>query len=251
MRTGKGRVAATIALGLIGVAILAGLGAWQVQRLAWKEALLADLGARLSADPIALPAIFDQEAHEFRRVALTGRFTGAEGAHGFRDVAYLMTKRPWGAGYRVIQPFETTDGRIFLVERGYVPIDEKNAGSAAARPTLAPEGEIAITGALRWPDDADSFKDLADAPSDNVWLTREIPSIAPLFDAEPVLIVADIPTSPPGAEFPIPLPVTVNLPNDHLQYAITWFSMAAIWAGFAVVLARRAKKHQNDPSITG
>lgn len=242
MQARKGRVAATIALGLFGVAVLGGLGVWQVQRLAWKEALLEELGARLAAEPIALPSEFEQEAHEFRRVVLSGRFTGAEGAHGFQDVSYLMTKRPWGAGYRVIQPFETNEGRILLVERGYVPIDQKNDGGAASRPTAAPEDALEITGALRWPDDADSFKDLADAPPDNVWLTREIPSIAPLFDAEPVLIVAETPTRAPDAEFPIPLPVSVDLPNDHLQYAITWFSMAAIWVGFAIVLARRAAR---------
>jgi len=235
-------VAATIALGLIGVAILCGLGVWQVQRLAWKEALIADLGARLAGDPIALPERFDQEAQEFRRVRLTGRFTGEAGAHGFRDVAYLTTVRPWGAGYRVIQPFETTEGRIFLVDRGFVPVEAKNEGGAAARPTPYPEGELTIDGALRWPDDADGFNDLSAPPSDNVWLTREVPRIAPLFVAEPALVVAETPTAPPGAEFPVPLPVTVDLPNDHLQYAVTWFSMAAIWAGIAVVLVSRARR---------
>ena len=63
---------------------------------------------------------------------------------------------------------------------------------------------------------------------------------------QPVLLVAKTPTAPPGAEFPIPLPVEIDLPNDHLQYAITWFSMAAIWAGFAVVLVRRA--HRRAPA---
>jgi len=242
MSTGKGRVAATIALGLFGVAILGGLGTWQVQRLAWKEALIAELDARLTGDPIALPRTFEREAHEFRRIRLTGHFTGETGAHGFQDVAYLMTKRPWGAGYRVIQPFETTDGRVLLVERGYVPLDEKNEGGAAARSTPAPDGELDFTGALRWPDDADGFNDLSAPPADNVWLTREVPRIAPLFGAEPVLVVADVSTAPEGADFPIPLPVTVDLPNDHLQYAVTWFSMAAIWAGFAVVLVRRARR---------
>ncbi len=242
----KGRVAATIALGLIGSAVLCGLGLWQVQRLAWKEALIAELGARLTAAPTALPATLDQEAHEFRRVEITGRFSRAEGAHGFADIAYLMTKRPWGAGYRVIQPFETTGGRVVLVDRGYVPVAQKNDGGRAAIPTPPPDGEITLAGALRWPDDADGFNDLSKPPADNVWLTREVPRTAPLFDAEPVLVVAETSTAPDGAEFPIPLPVAVNLPNDHLQYAITWFTMAAIWVGFAIALVRRARRRSAE-----
>lgn len=242
MGKGKGRVAATIALGLIGVSILCGLGLWQVQRLAWKEALIAELEARLTAPPIALPSALAPETHEFRRIEVSGRFTAAAGAHGFSDIAYLVTKRPWGAGYRVIQPFETIEGRVLLVDRGYAPIAEKNERGRAARPTPSPEGEITLTGALRWPDDSDAFNDLSKPPANNVWQTREIGRTAPLFGAEPVLLVAETPTAPPGAEFPIPLPVTIDLPNDHLQYAITWFSMAAIWTGFAIALVRRARR---------
>ena len=73
MGKGKGRVAATIALGLVGVSILAGLGLWQIQRLAWKEALIAELEARLTAPPIALPDALDPETHEFRLVEIRNK----------------------------------------------------------------------------------------------------------------------------------------------------------------------------------
>jgi surfeit locus 1 family protein len=236
------RVVAAAVFTLAGVAILLSLMVWQIQRLAWKEGLIATLEERLSAPPMALPAVFAPETQEFRRVAVSGRFTGETGTHGFTDVARLTTIRPWGPGYRVIQPFETAEGRRVLVDRGYAPIAEKNVSAAAARPTPAPEGTVDLVAALRWPDDADFFADAEAGPADNVWLTREVETLAPLWGAEPVLLVAE--TSTAVGAWPRPAPVTVDLPNDHLEYAVTWGSLAAIWAGMGGLLtwreARRA-----------
>ncbi|MFN3615879.1 MAG: SURF1 family protein, partial [Rubrimonas sp.] len=184
-----------------------------------------------------LPARPDPAQDEFRRVTVTGRFTGATGTHGFGDAAYLTTIRPWGAGYRVVQPFETLDGRTVLIDRGYVPLDRKNEGGHAARPTPATDGEIAVAGALRWPQDADFFADGAAGPVDNIWLTRSVERLAPLWGAEPVLIVAETSTS--DDDFPVPQPVTVNLPNDHLEYAVTWGGLAAVWIAMSAVLVWR------------
>jgi surfeit locus 1 family protein len=210
---------------------------WQIQRLAWKEGLIALLEARLAETPLAgLPETYAPEM-EFRRVALRGRFTGETGAHGFGDVAKLMTIRPWGAGYRVIQPFETEAGRLVLVDRGFAPVAEKNVDARAARPTPAPEGVIDLVATLRWPDDDDFFADPEAGPADNVWLTREVERIAPLWDAEPVLLVAE--TSTAVGEWPEPLPTSIDLPNDHLEYAITWGSLAAVWAALGAALVRR------------
>lgn len=231
------RALGALAFGAVGVSILLALMTWQLQRLAWKEALIATLEERLAAPPIALPPAPEQQAHEFRRVTLTGRFTGAVGAHGFTDAAYLTTLRPHGAGYRIVQPFRTTDARLVLVDRGYAPVAAKNDGGRAALPLPAPEGETALVGALRWPQDADWFADKGAGPSDNVWLTRSLNSLAPLWGAEPVLVVAETPTAT-GA-WPIPDPVSVNLPNDHLGYAVTWGGLALVWAAMTVALVWR------------
>ena len=231
------RALGALAFGAAGVAILLGLMTWQIQRLAWKQALIATLEERLAAAPIALPAAPDQAAHEFRRVALTGRFTGAVGAHGFADAAYLTTLRPHGAGYRIVQPFETAEGRLILVDRGYAPVAAKNANGRAALPLPAPQGDIALTGALRWPQDADWFSDAGAGPADNVWLTRSLNSLAPLWGAEPVLVVAETATA--AGPWPVPDPVNVNLPNDHLGYAVTWGGLAAVWAAMTAALVWR------------
>ena len=234
------RFLAALAFTLIGGAILLSLMSWQLRRLDWKEALIATLEERLAGAPTALPERPEQEAHEFRRVTVTGRFTGAPGAHGFADAAYLTTLRPDGPGYRVIQPFETEDGRRLLVDRGYVPLALKNEGGRAAVPTPFAEGAMTLTAALRWPQAADYFAGDGAGPADNVWLARDMARLAPLWDAEPVLLVAETPTA--EGRWPRPLPVSVDLPNDHLEYAATWGGLALVWFAMGAMLLRRESR---------
>ena len=228
-----------IATGIAGVCVLLWLCIWQVQRLEWKEDLIATLQTRLATAPMPLPAAFELETHEFSRVEITGRFDGAVGRHGFADAPLLVTLRPHGAGYRVIQPFTLADGRRVMVDRGYIPVAEKNDGGAASRPTAAPDGSITLRGALRWP-----VEEYEDGPAfgarDNVWTARDLPEMAGLFDSEPVLIIAETDTS--VGEWPIPRPLkVVNIKNDHLEYAITWGSLALVWAVMTGWLAFRRR----------
>lgn len=229
----KGRIGIVV-IGCAGVLILIGLCVWQVQRLGWKEGVIATLETRLTAQAGALPETFDPEAQEFSRVTLTGAFDGANGRHGFADAPLLTSRRPDGPGYRIIQPFETTDGRRVMVDRGYIPVVEKNEGGAAARPTPAPAGEITITGALRWPGEGGDGRPFG--ARDNVWTARDLDVMAELFDAEPALIVAE--TSTAVGRWPVPQPIeAVNVPNNHLEYALTWGALAAIWAAMTGWLA--------------
>lgn len=224
--------------GALGVAVLIGLSVWQFQRLEWKEGVIATLEARLAAEPGPLPAAFDPATQEFTRVTVTGAFDGAHGAHGFADAPLLTTLRPYGPGYRVIQPFETTDGRRVMVDRGYLPIVEKNANGAAARPTPAPAGPISVTGALRWPDDGGDGAPYGER--DNVWTARDLARMSELFGAEPALIVAESSTA--VGEWPIPQPIdTLGVPNNHLEYALTWAALAAAWAAMTGLLAWRMR----------
>lgn len=231
------RILAPILLAALALPILVGLGLWQVQRLGWKEGLIDDLRARLAEDPVAVPAVPTKSAHEFLRVQATGRFEGGTGAHGFTDAPLLTSLRPHGPGYRVIQPFTLEGGRRIFVDRGYVPVSAKNAGGVAAAPTPAPDGTIGITGALRFPEER------ADPPfgaRDNVWVARDLERMATLFEAEPILLVAETSTAPGGAIWPMPQPLTVNLRNNHLEYALTWFALAAVWAAMSALWLRKA-----------
>lgn len=221
-RSSRARLAFALAFGLGGVGILCGLGTWQLQRLAWKEGLVAELEGRLSAEPVPLPAAPTEAADEYLRVTVRG-------GYGPGELHVLTSRPPWGPGFRVIAPFETEAGRRILVDRGFIPEDAKSADRAPPR-------DVKLTGALLWPQEVDSFTPEPDIPR-NLWFARDLPPMAKALNAEPILVVAE--TNP--AERPVAWPLTVNLPNDHLEYAITWFSLAVVWAGMTVAFVRRRR----------
>ncbi len=217
------RYLAPILFGLIGVAILVGLGVWQLQRLAWKQGVLADIAARLNDAPVPLPAAPDPAADRYLPVQVTGRFTG-------EDLDVLASRKDNGAGFRVIAAFETAEGRRILIDRGFVTEE------ARGLPRMA-EAETVI-GTLNWPKERDSFTPPPD-PAAGMWFARDVPAMAEALRTEPVLVVARSDTGD-GIE---PIPVgTEGIPNDHLQYAITWFSLAVVWLGMTGLLLWRIRR---------
>ncbi len=215
------RVVAALVFGLAGIAILLALGTWQLRRLEWKESLIAELETRLAADPVPLPAAPTEAQDEYLRVSLAGRFTGEEA-----DV--LSSLAPWGPGFRIVSAFETEDGRRILVDRGFVPEARKN--------DPRPPRDARFTATLLWPNETDGFTPDPDLAK-NFWFARDAARMAEALGTEPLMAVAD--AAPEGDEWPKPQPVTVNLPNDHLEYAITWFSLAVVWAGMTAGLVLR------------
>ncbi len=231
MRSG---VAAAIIFGLVGTAVLIGLGAWQVERLARKEVLIARLEQRLAADPVALPVSPDPARDGFLRVRVTGRIGGGE-------LHVLTSLIPYGPGFRVIVPLTDASGRVVLADLGYVPEAAKDAG-------YRPAGPVEVVGALYWPDEADGFTPAPDREA-NIWFARDLAPMAEALGTEPLLIAAESYGGTPGdslggGDWPRPLRLGVNLTNDHLQYAITWFSLALIWAVMSALLVRRERERQ-------
>lgn len=215
-----------LVLGLGGAAILIGLGIWQLQRLEWKEAIIAEAEGMILAEPLALPTALDPVADRYRAVRVDGAFIGEE-------MHVLTSTREGGPGFRVIASYRTEDRRRILIDRGYVPETAKTA----PRPPRA----VAIEGNLVWPDDVTPSTPPYDAERD-IWYGRNVPEIAKLLQTEPILIVARSDTG----DGVIPQPVTVQgFRNDHLQYAITWFSLAAVWLGMTVYLLWRIRTRTN------
>lgn len=215
------RYIAALIFGLGGIAILLSLGVWQMQRLAWKEAVLAEIDARVDDAPVALPLQPDPEVDRYLAVKAEGIFTGEE-------LQILFSLKGKGPGYRIISVFETEDRRV-LVDRGYIPTDQKEA-ERGFRP-------LTVVGNLYWPDEVDSFTPEPDLKAE-IWFARDIPAMAEALFTEPVLIVARTPTGD-GVD-----PVAVDsstIPNDHLQYAITWFLLAAVWFGMTAFLIWRIR----------
>lgn len=224
MRT---NVVVPLIFGIAGVAVLLALGKWQVERLAWKEAILADIAARISAPPVDLPNAVSEDADRYLPVALTG---------WIGDVALrvLVSQKQVGAGYRLISALDTGARRV-LLDRGFVPVE----GAVPA----PPEGEITVIGNLHWPDERLSATPENDVAG-NMWFARDLAQMAQVLDTEPVLVVARALSVPEEGVTPLPVD-TSAIPNDHLSYAITWFSLAAIWAvmtGIFILRPVRAAK---------
>ncbi|WP_101067422.1 SURF1 family protein [Roseovarius salinarum] len=221
------RVIIPLLFGILGTAVLVALGVWQVQRLAWKEGLLADIEARIAATPVALPAEPDPERHAFLPVEVTGTMEN-------RALRVLVSRKSAGAGYRLVSPFEI-DGRRILLDRGFIRVSKDIPAP--------PDGRVAIIGNLRWPDDRNASTPENDVAG-NTWFARDLGAMAAELGTEPVLVVARETSYSDGPVTPLPVD-TSHIPNDHLGYAITWFGLAAIWVvmtGYFLWRGRRTDK---------
>ena len=203
----------------IAFALLVGLGVWQLQRLQWKLALIDQVQRAMTAAPISLDAALKLGPDaEYRHVAVRGRFDNAK-------EAYIYGIGLQGAPiFHVVVPFTTDDGRVLLVDRGMVPRDLKDP---ALRQRGIVVGETAVTGVWRLAEAPGPFTPLPE-PARRIWFVRDIAAIAKadgISPAAPVLIEADATPNPGG--WPKGGQTVVTFRNEHLQYAITWFLLAA------------------------
>ncbi len=238
----RGIVTAGIATAL-GLALLIGLGTWQLQRKAWKENLIATVNGRITQPPQPLPprgqwpGVREAE-HEYGHVRFTATFLPGE--------AFVYTAgsslRPdvTEQGYWVFAPARLDDGAIVLVNRGFVPTSRKDAGSRAQGTLTAP---IELVGYMRWPEERGLFAPADDVKA-NLFFTRDIAAMAAAhgwrIDA-PFYIDQEAPTPPGG--LPKPAKIEINLPNNHWQYALTWYGLALALIGvYGVWLAGRLRR---------
>lgn len=200
-------------------AFLIGLGVWQLQRLQWKLALIDEVNRNLTAAPLPLDAIvvLGPKA-EYRRVALSGRFDNTK-------EAYVYGIGVEGAPvFHVVVPFATDDGRTLLIDRGVVPRDLRDPST---RPRGIVGGETRIVGVWRAGDSGGAFTPPPDL-ANRVWFARDTTAIAKHLGVRlsaPALIEAD--STPNLGGWPRGGQTVVTFRNEHLQYAITWFLMAA------------------------
>jgi surfeit locus 1 family protein len=230
---------------VIALAALLALGTWQLERKAWKEALIATLTERSAAPPVALPPPsdwprLDRAADDYRRVTFSATFD-----HGKEALIYGAASafRPdvSGAGYWVFTPARLADGAYVMVNRGFVSEARKEQ---ATRATGQIDGPVEITGAMRWPETHHWFSP-TDDPAHNLWYTRDTTAMAAAEGVRPVapFYVEQESPMPPGG-LPQPGKLVVKLPNNHLQYAVTWYGLAlvlvVVFAAYAVKSRREA-----------
>lgn len=211
--------------GILGTAVLLSLGTWQLQRMAWKEGVIAEINARIASDPVALPDPIELERDKYLPVAVSGTITEDE-------IHLLASTRDAGAVYRLVSAFETEGGRRIMIDRGWI----KTADKDAARPAHA----VDVVGNLHWPDERDSFTPANDVDG-NIWFARDVDQMADVLNTEPVLLIVRE-DSDKGA-FATPLPVdTAALPNNHLEYVLTWYGLAIVWVAMTLYYLRRMRK---------
>lgn len=240
----RGLVAPALAA-LVCLAILLGLGVWQLARKAEKEALIARIVERSHVEPPAAPPPFDAwdaRADEFGRVRVRGTFL-----HDRETLVHgLAPGEPGRAlqGFYVLTPLRRDDGTTILINRGFVPTELKDPKDRAAGQVA---GEATVTGMLRASETRGLFVPESD-PKRDAWFTRDIPGIAAargLTRVAPYLIEADATPNPGG--WPRGGQLRVDLPNNHLQYAFTWFGIAACLIGVFSVFAWRRLHDPAEP----
>ncbi|MRX49174.1 SURF1 family protein [Paracoccus sp. S-4012] len=211
-------------LGLAGVAILLSLGFWQLRRLEWKTAMLAEIQQGIEAPPQALPAT-PEPGMKYLPVEIAGHTLGPE-------VLVLGGSRETGGGYLVISAFETDDGRRVMVQRGFIP--------EGARHAERPPVELRIEGNLHWPQETTSSTP-APNRTENIWFARDVPLMAEALGTEPVLVVARRIQGDLQGIDPVPVAIA-GIPNNHLEYAWTWFMLAVVWGGMTAYLISRIRR---------
>jgi surfeit locus 1 family protein len=215
--------------------LLIGLGLWQLQRLEWKQGLIAQIEARAHAKPVTLKeAVTSARTGEdvsYLRVRVEGRFDNAK-------ERYLYALSDGTPGWHVIAPLTTLDGEVVLVDRGFVP-------DAFKEPSFRAQGEIndavTVTGLARTSETQGPF--IPDnEPAENRWFWRDLgamsksmfPAGAP--DIAPFFLEAERSDIPGG--WPLGGQTRLDIPNNHLQYALTWFLLALCLVVIYVIYVR-------------
>lgn len=222
----------------LALAMLLGLGTWQVKRLNWKEDLLSTIAERRVAPPLEIEAVTALVAKgedvDYRAMRAAGRFLHDKERH------FLATFEG-RAGFYVYTPLELADGTYLFVNRGFVPYDAKQASTRA---TGQVDGEQAVAGLARARLAAKPGILVPDNdPAKNVFYWKDLDAMAsttglPVDKVRPFFLDADATPNPGG--LPKGGVTEINLSNNHLQYAITWYGLAAALLVIAVVaLVRR------------
>ncbi|MBC8717918.1 SURF1 family protein [Ochrobactrum sp. Marseille-Q0166] len=226
---------------LVAFIILLGLGTWQVERLHWKEALLASTQQRVHETPLPLAEMekiyHDEGTVEYRPVTVSGTFMH----QGERHFLATYQGQP---GFNVYTPLMLEDGRFILINRGFVPYEKKDQQT---RLDGQLDGPVTINGLARDPLHSKPSYFLPDNDTDkNIFYWKdwsamaESADIPSLDEAVPFFIDAD--NTPNFGGLPIGGITIIDFPNNHLQYAVTWYGLALALLGVVVAWFWRYRK---------
>jgi surfeit locus 1 family protein len=224
---------------VVTLAVLIGLGTWQMQRREWKQGLIERIEQRAHGEPISLSLAKDLWARdkdvEYYRVLLVGHFLHNEERH-------LYTVEDGKAGWRIVTPLETASGDVVLVDRGFVPEELKEPATRKAGQIA---GAVELIGLARAPVVPGLFTPAGD-PVRNQWFGRDVGAIAASLAPNerpriaPFMLEAEAEPVPGG--WPRGGVTRLTLPNRHLEYALTWYALALTLVIVAFVLTRNRSR---------
>jgi surfeit locus 1 family protein len=225
----------------VALVVLVALGTWQLFRLEETEELIQSVARRLEAAPQPMPATIDEPlGWEYRRVRAEGRFL-----HD-RELRLMARTNAGRPGIHIVTPLERTDpegaGTYLLVDRGWVPTDRADP---ASRPETLPLGPVVVEGYLKAPTRRGWFQP-DNRPSANEWYWTDVARMGDVAGVGPVAPVILVAAGGNGETLPLQAPLTVDIANDHLGYAATWYTLALALAAIYLVygLARtRGEPH--------
>lgn len=191
--------------------MLISLGIWQVKRLAWKQDLLNQIESKLGSVAVQLPRSPNKKDDQYLKVFSSGHFLPQE-------IHVLTSEKFKGPGFKIIAPFITKSGSIILVDRGFVKEQFKDSKKDSI--------SSIIEGNLLWPDEVDYFTPQPNFTK-NIWFARDVEKMSVHLKTLPILLVMSSENN--SNEIIEPKSISINIPNNHFQYALTWFSLAAIW----------------------
>ncbi|MCW7539375.1 SURF1 family protein [Aquabacterium sp. A7-Y] len=250
----RGAWVALLLVGALAFAGLVGLGVWQLQRLAWKQDLIERVEQRLRAAPTAAPAPADwarlgKAADEYRRVRLRGRF-----AHELETLVQASTVL--GSGYWVLTPLYVDEGFWVLVNRGFVPPQQREPASRAGQEAA---GVQEVAGLLRFSEPEGGLLRRNDVSAGR-WYSRDVAAIATARGiggsqrpgpVAPYFVDAAADGTGLSTAWPRPGLTVLHFSNNHLVYALTWFALAAMVAGavgYLVLDEHRLRRNAGDPT---
>lgn len=224
---------------LVAFVVLIGLGTWQVQRLHWKENLLATIEERRNAEPLPLEQVARQLAStndvDYRAVGVSGRFL-------HEKEQFFFATWQGRTGFYVYTPLQLADGRFVFVNRGFVPYEMKDPATRRAGQV---GGEVTVTGLARNPlAEKPSMLVPDNEPQKNIFYWKDRNAMAANAGLDPALVVSffvDADASPNSGGLPQGGVTLIDLPNSHLQYAVTWYGLAAALVAVTAAFALRRR----------
>jgi surfeit locus 1 family protein len=235
-----------IALLALAGLLFAGLGVWQVERRAEKRALIEAVAQRVHAPPVVAPGPADWPHIAFATDAY--RQVRARGSFLHDRETLVQAATALGPGYWVMTPLRTDAGWTLLVNRGFVPADRPGR---APRRAGEPQGPVIVTGLLRVTEPGGGFLHSND-PAHDRFYSRDVAAIAAargLGAVAPYFI--DVAASPDDAHQPRGGLTVVSFPNNHLQYALTWFALAGLSLLGMIRIWRGHRAPKSSPAAAG